>query len=314
MSYAQVINGIVLDSKTDSAICFASVGFNGTFVGTNTDMKGHFTLDISKNRFMPLSVCAIGYNSLMVTEYVAGKTVVVHLAPKLFELREVVVNAESLIRKRKKYMEIFRDEFLGTSSNASNCFILNESDITFNYGSDKDTLKAFALKPLQIDNRSLGYHITYYLDKFEYYKKNRSFSFKGSVIFREDTTTNQKKIRQFEKRRESTYLGSIMQFFRVLWINDCNTAGFTVRNSEGESLNYNDIVVRDGVVKFLKYPGSINIYYTDFRYTYVSTLRFLKEQVYFDRDGYCDKSGIYWEKAMARQRTGDLLPYEYEFK
>ncbi|MBK6284266.1 MAG: carboxypeptidase-like regulatory domain-containing protein [Draconibacterium sp.] len=47
-AYCQVINGTIIDSKTDSTICFATIYFNGTFVGTSSDINGNFKLDISK--------------------------------------------------------------------------------------------------------------------------------------------------------------------------------------------------------------------------------------------------------------------------
>ena len=71
------------------------------------------------------------------------------------------------------------------------CKILNEEDITFNYDSDDDTVKAYALAPILIENKSLGYKITYYLDRFQYYKRTAATFFSGNMIFTEDLTDNE---------------------------------------------------------------------------------------------------------------------------
>jgi hypothetical protein len=48
------------------------------------------------------------------------------------------------------------DEFLGRAVYSNGCEILNEKDITFNYGSDSVTLRAIAFQPLQVHNKALG--------------------------------------------------------------------------------------------------------------------------------------------------------------
>jgi hypothetical protein len=46
VAYNQVIKGTVFDKKTNEKIGFATLYFNGTFVGTYSDENGHFELDI----------------------------------------------------------------------------------------------------------------------------------------------------------------------------------------------------------------------------------------------------------------------------
>ena len=102
-----------------------------------------------------------------------------------------------------------------------------------------------------------------------------------------------------------------MNFFRVLWVNDSISDGFTVKNSVDENLNYKNIVIQDSDnKKFLKYIENLNISY----YLSLSIIVFLKEQVYFTKNGYFDPTGINWKGEMAKQRIADLLPYEYSIK
>lgn len=312
-AYNQVIKGTVLDNETKGPIGFASLYFSGTFSGTQSDQKGNFELYVSKNASIPLTISAIGYYSSTLTDFSTDKPHIIYMTPKTYQLREVSINAKSLAKKRKANLVLFKNVFLGTTTNAEKCVIINENDITFNYESDDDTLKAFASKPILIDNRGLGYKITYYLDKFEYYKNSNSFFIKGNIIFNEDLLTIEVQKQSIERRRRAAYLVSRMHFFRALWANDLKSAGFIVKNPSGRNLHYEDIVIQeDSRTKFLKYPENLDIFY----YTKlpIGQITFLKERVYFDNSGYFDSLGISWEGEFASQRIGDLLPYDYYIK
>ena len=307
VGYSQIIRGTVLDEKTKEPIGFASVYFNGTSDGTISDVNGNFELNRSKYLSMPLTISAIGYYSSLLTDFSSTKPIDIFLKTKEHVLKETVIKSKSLKSKRKKFMKLFKDMFLGLSDNSLKCKILNEEDITFNYYKDKDTLKAFTSKPLLIDNKSLGYKVTYYLDKFEYYRRNDVFFFTGNIVFTEiDSSLENQKL--YVERRKDTYLGSRMHFFRTLSLNDPNIEGFTITNSEFKVLKLRDIVVRDSSKnRYLCYPKGFKISSSK-GISYVNTL---KKYIYFDKSGYFDGSGINWTGDMCNQRIADWLPYEY---
>ena len=310
-AYNQVIKGTVFDLNTKSPIYSASIYFNGTSAGTLSDQDGNFEMDVSKYISMPLTISSLGYFSVTLTDFSTLKPILIYLKTKLFELNEVVVNAKSHARERKANLLIFKNEFMGTTVNAMNCEITNEEDIKFIYDSDNDTVKAFANKPILIENKALGYKITYYLDKFEYCKKDASFSFTGNIIFNEDLSVDETKKQSYERKRKSAYLGSRMHFFRALWIDDLNSAGFTVKNSANETLKYNKIVFqKDSHTKYLRYPDNLGVAYYSTKVP-VSYIIFLKDKVYFDANGYFDPLGVRWEGNMAQKRIADMLPYDY---
>lgn len=314
LAFSQIIKGTVFDEKTKSVIYSASIYFNGTSSGVLSDPNGNFVLDVTKYASMPMTISALGYFSTAITDFANGKPVIIYLKPKLFELNEVVVNAKSHSRERRENLVTFRNEFLGINGNAMNCEITNENDIKFIYGSDNDTLKAYATNPINIENKALGYKITYYLDKFEYCKQNETFSFTGNMIFREDSATGLAQKQLFERKRKNAYLGSRMHFIRSLWLDNLNSAGFTVKNSANETLKYNKIVyMKDSRTKYLKYVGDLGISYYSTKAP-ASYIIFLKTMVYFDANGYFDPSGISWEGEMAKQRIADMLPYDYSVK
>lgn len=308
--YSQVIKGTIIDNTTKEVIISASVFFSGTSVGTLSDEKGNFQLNISKYPIMPLTVSAIGYNSITLKDYSKDKPNIISLSPKTFELNEVVIKEKSHWLKRSENLTIFRNEFLGTTGNSMNSVITNEKDIRFKTSVNDDTLTAYSINPLLIENKALGYKITYFLDKFEYCKLNQSFIFEGKVLFKEDTAASSTKKAYFQKRRKATYLGSRMHFVRSLWFDNLNSSGFTVRNSAGEMINYKRIVFEKTTNnKYLRYHGGFGIsYYTKQPTSFVT---FRKELVLIDPTGYFEADGIIWEGEMARQRIADLLPYDY---
>jgi len=305
-AFNQVVKGTIFDQKTDSVICFASVYFNGTFVGTTSDVHGNFELNILKNTSMPLTISAVGYYSVTLNDFSTNEPLIIYLKPKIYDLGEVGIKSKSLERKRRRNLVLFKEEFLGTTDNAQECAILNEKDITFNYESDDDTVKAFALKPILVENRALGYKITYYLDKFEFYKSNQATFFCGNIIFKEDVSTQESQ-KQFAVARERAYFGSRMHFFRTLWANDLHVNGFTITNSNYQTLRYKEIVIQHYNNKYLSFAENLYVNYNK-GFSYI---QFLKKNVYFDKTGYFDPSGINWKGRMAVQRIADWLPYEY---
>jgi len=305
----QIIRGSILDISTKSGIPFASVYFNATFAGTTSDKDGNFELDVSNNSSMPLTVSAVGYYSVTLAPFQTGKHLQISLAPKVYELTEAHVKAKSLKAKRQRNLRLFREEFLGTSANAGQCKILNENDISFNYDSDTDTLKVFALKPLEIQNGALGYRLTYYLDKFEYYRKRRSTFFMGNMIFKDEAGADSIQKKRYNTIRKGTYLGSRMHFFRTL-CGDTLKTKFVVQDPSGEEIKYKNLVTRVNNEYYLTYSTHLQLSYG----RDVSYIIFRKKPVYFDRTGYFDPSTINWKGSMGEQRIADWLPYEYKME
>jgi hypothetical protein len=310
---SQIVKGTLHDKSDNQIIRFASIYINGTSVGTNSNQNGYFELDISKYCSLPLTVSALGYFTLTLTDFSVEVPIDIYLSPKTFQISEVVVAAKSTSKQRKANLNLFRNQFLGSGFNGQNCVIMNEGDIIFKNSASRDTLKAFASKPITIVNNALGYKINYVLDKFEYCWKTKSFLYEGSAFFFEDMSAELTQKNFFEKRRKNAYLGSRNHFFCSLWTNSLNSNGFIIQNSVDESINYEDIViVRAGFKKYLSYKGYLYIYYLSKSPT--SYFEPLKEQFFFDSNGYFDGSGVKIIGKMAQQRIGDLLPYDYRLK
>lgn len=309
--YSQIIKGKVMDSNTKAGLGFAAVYFSGTSVGTRTNPDGYFELNISGYKSMPLTISTLGYYSIVLSDFTDDKLYSVFLTPKEFELAEVVITAKNYARKRRINLNTFKREFLGTSSNARSCHLENENDIKLAIKPENDTITAYSINPINIFNKALGYKIVYYLDKFEYSFSSGYLSIRGNYIFIADSINFINLQEQFERRRKNTFFGSRMHFFRSLWENNLYQAGFIVTDSSDIILSYDNLVNQtDSSSKYLKYKGTLFIDYLSGLHH--SNMRIVKDQVYFDENGFFDPLGIFWEGEMAEKRIGDLLPFEYQ--
>jgi hypothetical protein len=327
----QTFKGTVYDQSSDSTLSFAAVYISGTSSGTFTDSHGNFTLDISNYPTMPISVSLIGYKSIIIAEHSNNKKYNIFLSPKINELNEVVVKANGN-GPREKYLSLFKREFLGETGNASECNILNEDDLRFSYNPDSSSLRAFSSKPILIHNKALGYTITYYLDKFNSINKSdekmhlltRKFDLLGTYLFKDNSLTlSIPEKRKVEARRKKTYLGSRMHFFRTLYLGNLVQVGKyniflmdKTPDSKGFSIDskisviYSDSIVigKDSISGCFKNKGKLYIKFQMKK----SILDVKNNSVYFQKNGYFDPIEILFSGDMAKQRIGDLLPFEYK--
>jgi hypothetical protein len=329
-AYNQTFKGTVYDRLTDSTLSFAIVYISGTSIGTYSDIHGNFELDISKYSSLPITISLLGYYSVTLSEHNNNKMYNIYLSPKIRELNEVVVSGRK--GKWETYLRIFKREFLGETENAMECDILNEHDLRFSYSSDSSTLRGFCAKPILIHNQSLGYTITYYLDKFKYSRKRgkmdeltETSTILGNYLFKDDllTLTVFEK-RKVEGRRKSAYLGSRMHFFRSLYLgnltqpgkysillsdNTPSSKGFSIYSKT--TINSNSFVIKkDSLSGYLKNEGELSV-----TYQWKNTLINVKmDSVYFEKDGFYDPIGVEFSGEMSKQRIGDLLPFEYLLK
>lgn len=308
---AQVIRGSVCDAGSGRPVSYAVVYFSGTSTGTDTGSDGSFTLDIRENGLLPLTVSALGYYSVTLPTYSLTEPLKILLEPKVFELDEVVVREKSNPALRRHYMSIFRTEFLGSSLNASSCVITNEEDIMFSHDRKSGTMTAFSYNPIVILNVRLGYRITYYLDLFEYNRASQYMKLIGNYIFSEDLLATLAEKNRYANRRDLAYTGSRMHFFRALYNNTLDSAGFVVSGPDRQNIDAPAVVTPgDGHgVKYLVSRSDLFIsYYALWNETH---LIMSKDSVLFDSKGFFDPLGIRWEGEMAKQRIGDLLPFDY---
>ena len=202
------ISGKVLNDENDSPIEGATVYFNNTSLGTITSSNGSFFLPDAVNG--ELIVSSVGFERLIYTFNLAqlkGKSFTFKLSPKQELLQDVLILPDAT---RRKYLQLFQENFLGVTEEAASSKINNISSVYFvAAGTEKNSFKAMADTPLIIINNMLGYRIRFELVSFYLDQTTGQTSFYGYTRY--EALGNKKR---WVKNRENAYYGSTLHFFR----------------------------------------------------------------------------------------------------
>ena len=222
---AQIYSGIVIDEDSEIPLANANVFLAGTLTGTTTNKDGYFEFDANGNISVPVVFSFVGYTTRVLSYYELSSDSIVMLKKEVLEIEEINVKSKKGAWSRGRMMQVFKEEFLGTSLNAQSCKIENGNDIYLYYNNETKVLHANSRKPIVIENKLLGYRIYYLLDYFR--KSDSAIQFKGYCRFEELIFVKDRRNNNIERQRCTTYLGSITHFIRYL---------------HDENLNKNDTV------------------------------------------------------------------------
>lgn len=223
------LKGLVLDAEKNIPVPKASVFLSNTSIGTTANDEGRFQLSIPAGKF-ELIVSSIGYathNQTINAGETADSVLVVKLNLKAPDLETVVI--EPFEKDGwAKWGRWFTDNFIGTSEYSRDCRLLNPDVLRFRHSKSNGELTAVATSPLMIENKALGYRITYQMENFHYDFKTRYLLYSGYPFF-ENLQGSDRKLRNWQKAREDVYYGSTLQFMRALYRNKIAEEGFEVR-------------------------------------------------------------------------------------
>jgi hypothetical protein len=227
------ISGRVLNQADTKPVAYASVFLNNATNGDKTSAKGTFLLQNVKPGSYELIVSMVGFevHSQLITITDADvKLPDIAIYPKTIQLNEVKIKPVDDLT-RDKYLQLFKNEFLGTTDLAKDCKILNPEVLDFDYNDTTGTLKASAADFLKIKNDGLGYNISYLITNFTVTNKlffEKDFAYKGFVLFEEmEGTPAQKK--HWLKARQEAFENSSAHFLRALLTNNVADEGFKVQ-------------------------------------------------------------------------------------
>jgi hypothetical protein len=224
----QSLKGRVIDEQTSEPLPFVSVFVNNTTLGTVTNDKGEFTLNISTGKF-EIVVSYVGYEPIIfqVDSTQLRNTFLFKMAPKEFVLNEIEVRSQ---RDSLWYvnLEVFKENFIGRSTVARACKLLNPEVLIITFDPQSGLLEVKARDVLQIENPTLGYKIKYVLVEFKYYTQENYVVYVGYPNY-EPMTGNPGKQRRWANRRLEAYKGSPMHFVRALLEQKLEEEGFNLR-------------------------------------------------------------------------------------
>lgn len=225
ISFAQkIITGRILFEN--EPMPDVSVYLNGTTQGTTTNDQGEFSLQVEDGKYQ-LIISYLGFETI---EYALdtntyNRLLQFVLKEKTNMLDEIVVGKTNYDNKWRQNLNKFKRNLLGDSRFAMNCKIINEKDLFFENYKESKGFSAISRKPLIIENKSLGYKITF--DLVEFSLKNNFFRYKGYTKF-EELKGNTRKQKKWNKNREKAYNGSFTHFLNCLVNNKVEEEGFTI--------------------------------------------------------------------------------------
>jgi hypothetical protein len=225
------ISGKVV-SENKEVLVGASVFIPNTAIGTTTNSSGEFVLNNIPKGSFKLAISFVGYDVL--TTNIPGtersSNYVFKLTHKIEELESVVISKYDK-GGWPKWGQTFTEAFVGTSSYAENCNIINKEVIRFLYLKELNELRAHADKPLIIENRSLGYRITVELVGFTYDLLTSRVDYQMYSFFESLPGTEEQMI-AWKNNRKEAYAYSLMHFMRSVFSGELKNEGFEVRMIE----------------------------------------------------------------------------------
>lgn len=226
------VKGVIRDSLTNETLPFANVFFSGTTYGTTSNDQGVFSLKVNAPGTYDLVISFLGYKTFtrQIDLNEAGTAVLdVPMLPDVKSIGGVTVTAKK-DQEWRDNLEVFKQTFLGTSENVASCRILNEEVLNFDYNRQTRIFEAYSGEPLIIENRALGYKITYVLEYFAIdYKYNYS-SYYGFTSF-EDMSKKDKVKKRWAREREKAYYGSLQHFIRAVYRGETVEEGFEINQA-----------------------------------------------------------------------------------
>ncbi|HEX3009652.1 MAG TPA: carboxypeptidase-like regulatory domain-containing protein [Bacteroidales bacterium] len=323
------VSGTVRDSL-NQPVPFAQVYFSKSTIGTAANDSGVYKLNVPQSGLYELVVSSIGYHSFTKTIVAENKDIVenVKLRPAAKVLDEVTVVAKD--KQYKKNYAMFSSVFLGETSFASQCRIMNPEDIRLQMDKEKNTLTAHSLRPILIENKALGYLVSYQLSDFKYCPTTGLFYISGNSYFI-SMPGNLEEEHRWKQQRLLVYYGSQLHFIRSLYAASLANESFDLHEySQGirdediiskRSLTQDQLVLArylDCVEVFfprklvIYYKGDIPVQLGTSDLSTVSKVSFTKPIRVYPNGRFDNGYSVTWEGRMASDRIACLLPFDYQ--
>ncbi len=227
-----LITGNVIDER-NTPLHGATVFLTGRMNITATDVNGNFILDNLSAGHYSVVITMIGYKPIVrdVTINDHDLKLSLQLSLQTTNLKAVTIHPD---RSRLENLEVFKKQFLGETENAPQCKIQNSEVLTFNYDRKTGKLTASTDDVLIIKNLALGYKLKYVLLNFNYDESKNSVIYEGYPSFEELKGSSEEEI-QWKINRRIAYLGSIHQFIRSIYDENCKAQGFIVYKIKNRS-------------------------------------------------------------------------------
>ncbi|WP_169719497.1 carboxypeptidase-like regulatory domain-containing protein [Olivibacter sitiensis] len=212
------LSGKVVDAETEEPLVGASIFVNNTTYGASSNGEGSFSLrNLPKGRH-EIVVSLLGYQTLAFVVDIGDAPVAprrIKMSVRSLQLKEVDISGYSK-SMWERWGKTFLDVFIGTSSFSKQCKLINYKSLRFSYDSDKRRLTVTSTEPLVVENKALGYKVTYLLEEFYIDYRSGVQFYMGYPKF-EELGGSERILKRYHRNREFAYRGSMMHFFRSLY-------------------------------------------------------------------------------------------------
>lgn len=227
-SAQKTISGKVFDETSKSNLVGASIYVNNSTKGTVADSKGEFSLVVPSDIEIELVISYLSYHKklikIKVGEEFADKGIALNRKETI--LKHVNIQGKIDPKTRKKWLDIFREAFIGKYDHGGNaCIIKNAEVIKFDYDVSTNELQAYAETPIIVENIRTKYLISIDLSMFKCNINSGVVQFNYTVSFRDLAKANDLNVLLF---RNEYYYSSQMHFLRSLYRNTLSEEGFGV--------------------------------------------------------------------------------------
>ena len=344
------VSGRVVDSETGSGIAGVSVFVANTTIGAATDASGRFAIRAVSPGMFELVASAIGYTPEALTLNVGAggiDSLTIRLRPTSYELDEVAVEAERP-RGWRRDLAHFTELFLGSSENARNTVLLNPYVLDFQR--EGEAFVATASEPLRMENRALGYRITYVLgslfegrESASQYMGRYTMYYTGHIFFEEMDPRDEEQRERWAENRRDSFEGSLQHFLWALTRDRLAEEGFDLRPgyvtdqgrvaqrqsaapvepesilSPSERTGYFLVRSDDPLVVRHEVPQSLNLFGLRIPIgtgTEVTTITLRSSPALVHTSGYAHsplgpQNPLAVTGSMSRRRIADMLPRDY---
>ncbi|MBD1365830.1 carboxypeptidase-like regulatory domain-containing protein [Mucilaginibacter sp. ZT4R22] len=296
------VSGTVNDDK--GTLPGATVFLTGTKYITATNLSGDFKFSKVPPGNYSLIVKMMGYSPFLKQIMVGEEDVNLNILLKVStaQLSEVVIKPNT--KEWYKNLELFKAQFLGENANAKQCQILNAEVLDLDYNKERHILKAGSEELLKIENKALGYRLTYLLINFEYDSRKNTVVYQGYPSFENMAGTPEEEA-AWKEKRATAYQGSIQHFISSLYNNDTKQQGFMVYELAKWTPGGNGYVARkDSLVRKRRVDvdtmiTSVNKNYKKFGFSRALFVVYLKqkEDIQYQANGY-SLSTLYNDKRL----------------
>ncbi|HOY16526.1 MAG TPA: carboxypeptidase-like regulatory domain-containing protein [Haliscomenobacter sp.] len=237
--------GKIVDETTNEPLAFASIYYNNTTIGTQSDINGKFSIPY-KGLNVEMVVSYVGYETINfpIGERYDGKIMVFKMRHLARSMQEFEVSSK---RGKSWYnnFELFKKKAIGVGLFANNCKILNPEALQFSYDTATLTMRASADEMLKIEHQAFGFLINYSLSQFEYNILTRVFIIKGFPFF-EKMTGSPAQERRWRNNQKLAYEGSMLHFVHSIHNRSLKQEGFELNWVERKP---NPVFVEDPKIK-----------------------------------------------------------------